>query len=103
MDSRKEFSVMISCAAARGENPESLARSGAAASANATKKTPATPHKARRPPRLERRRGTSRRCEMIFLQIADGLYQSTHEHLNLRRRNREWRRDQNMIAARAIH
>ena len=73
MDSRKEFSVMISCAAARGEKPEIFAISGAAASASAANNTPATPHNAQRPPRLERRRGSSRRREMIFLQIADGL------------------------------
>ena len=46
MDSRKDFSVMISCAAARGENPEILARSGAAASANAPENANAAANRA---------------------------------------------------------
>src|SRR5277367_4284194 len=103
MDSRKEFSVMISCAAACGENPEIFARSGAAASANAANKTPAAPHQTQRPRPLERRRRTSRRCKMSFFQIADGLFERTDNHLNLRRGDNERRRDQNVVTARAIH
>src|SRR5271169_722360 len=103
MDSLKEFSVMISCAAARGENPEILARSGAAASANAANKTLAAPHQTQRPRPLERRRRTSRRRQMSFFQIADGLLQPAHEQLNLRRGDNERRRDQNVVTARAVH
>src|SRR5271163_3340462 len=101
MDSRKEFSVMISCAAARGENPEILARSGAAPSANAANKMLAAPHTTQRPRPLERRRRTSRRRQMSLFQIADGLFERANNHLNLRRGDNERRRDQNMIAARA--
>src|SRR5580704_3220101 len=104
MAERKEFSVMISCAAARGENPEILARSGAAATASVTKSVPpAAPHKIKNPRRLERRRRASRRCQMSFLQIADGLFQSANQHLNLLRRNNVRRSNQNVIAARAVH
>src|SRR5271155_3501614 len=103
MDSRNDFSVMISCAAARGENPEILAKSGDAAKASAAKSRAAAPHKAQSPRRLERRRRASRRSKMSFLQIADGLFQSTHQHLNLRRRDDVRRRDQNVIAARPVH
>jgi hypothetical protein len=46
MDSRKEFSVMISCAAARGENPEILARSDAAARASAAESAKAAANRA---------------------------------------------------------
>src|SRR5271154_6622000 len=100
---RNEFSVMISCAAARGENPAILARSGAAATASATNNTLAAPHKAQSPRRLERRRRASRRGQMTPLQIADGLFESAHEHLNLLRRNDVRRSNQDVIAARAVH
>ena len=89
MDSRKEFSAMISCAAARGENPEIFARSGAAARASAAENAKAAANRASPPRPLERRRRASRSRQMSFLQIADGLFQSVHEHLNLRRRDRE--------------
>src|SRR5271156_5361463 len=102
MPARNEFSVMISCAAARGENPAILARSGAAATASASKSAPAAAKNARRLRRLERRRGTSRRSQMSFLKIADSLFQSTHQHLNLLRRNNVRRSNQNMIAWRAV-
>ena len=86
MDSRKEFSVTISCAAARGENPDIFARSGAAARASAANKyATSTGTKPAGRGASERRRRTSRRRQMSLLQIADGLFQSADQHLNLLR------------------